>query len=427
MRKKFSHEQLEQRVKALEKQVYRLKGAEKALRSSEQRFRDLYKNAPIAYFSVSPDDGTILRVNAEATRLLGRKKKDLEQMKVFDLYADTPHGIHRAKALFQRFQTGESIRDEELQMKRDGKPLWINLHVEPVQDPDGEVVESRSMVIDISKRKMAEEALSKSEKRYRLLVETMNEGLGVLDKKACLKYFNHKFCEMLGYQKDEIVGRPIVDFLPEPDQSIFKTQFTMRKNGKSTRYEMKFASKEGREIPTIISGTPIFDGGKRFKGSFAVITDISDRKKMETELATRAADLEELNTALKVLLKRREQDKAELEEKIIINVKELVMPYLEKLKRSRLNERQRTYLTILESNLNEIISPFARSLSFNLWNLTHKEMEIANLIKYGKTTKEIAEMLNLSTRTIESHRKNVRQKLGIKNNKSNLRTYLSSL
>ena len=103
------------------------------------------------------------------------------------------------------------------------------------------------------------------------------------------------------------------------------------------------------------------------------------------------------------------------------------MPYLEILKRGTLNENQRTYLNILESNLKDIISPFARSLSLKHLNLTHKEMEVANLIKYGRTTKEIADLLNLSTRTIESHRKNVRKKLGIKNNKLNLRTYLSSL
>lgn len=428
MRNKPSYVELEKQVKALEKQALELKTIEEELRGSGQKYRDLYENAPIAYFSVSPDNGSILRSNSEAVRLLGYKKGTLARMKVFDLYADTPHGVPRAKALFARFQAGESIRDKELQMKRmDGKTIWVNLNVAPVKNHDGKIVESRSMVIDISKRKVAEEALRKSEKRHRLLIESMNEGLGVLDQIASLRYLNDKFCEILGYQRDEIIGRSIVDFLSEPDQKIFEKHFGRRKKMESTRHEMAFIRKDGREVPTIVSGAPIFDDIKRFKGAFAVVTDISDRKKMETELETRAVDLEEINTALKVLLKKREQDKTDLEKKVLINIKELVMPYLEKLKRSTLNRRQNTYLNIMESNLKDLVSPFGRSLSLNHLNLTHKEMEVANLVKYGKTTKEIADLLNLSARTIESHRKNVRKKLGIKNNKSNLRTYLSSL
>jgi PAS domain S-box-containing protein len=428
MRNKLSHKELEQRVKALEKEVLNHKKAEQSLRTIKKKYQDLFENAPIAYFSISPDDGSILRVNSEATRLLGYKKKDLKQMKVFDLYADTQHGIPKAKQLFKRFQAGESIREEELQMKcRDGEAVWINLNVETVKDHDGRILESRSMVIDISKRKMAEEALRKSEKRYRLLVETMNDGLIVMDKKASLEYLNDKFCEMLGYQRDELLGRPIVDFLLEPNQTMFKKQFARRKKGEGTRYEMTFIRKDGREVPTIISGMPIFDDGKRFKGTFAVVTDITDRKKMETKLGTRATDLGELNIALKVLLKRRELDKTKLEEKVLINVNTMIMPYLEKLKMDRLNDIQRTYLDILEYNLNDIISPFASRLSFSYLKLTQKEIEVANLIKYGKTTKEIADFLNLSSRTIESHRKNIRKKLGIQNDKSNLRSYLSSL
>ena len=126
---------------------------------------------------------------------------------------------------------------------------------------------------------------------------------------------------MLGYQRDEIIGRPIDHFIPESDRKIFKHHFARRKKMESTRYEMAFIQKDGREIPTIVSGAPIFDGGKHFKGAFAVITDISNRKKLETELESRAAELEELNTALKVMLKEREQDKTELlNHKSIINM-----------------------------------------------------------------------------------------------------------
>ena len=130
---------------------------EQIFRDGEQEYHNLYENAPIGYFSVDPDDGSILRANNEALRLTGTKKQDLKRMKVFDLYADTTHGVPKAKAVFERFQAGESIWDEELQMKRkDGKTFWVNLYVKPVKDASGKIVESQSMVIDISKRKEME-------------------------------------------------------------------------------------------------------------------------------------------------------------------------------------------------------------------------------------------------------------------------------
>jgi DNA-binding NarL/FixJ family response regulator len=144
------------------------------------------------------------------------------------------------------------------------------------------------------------------------------------------------------------------------------------------------------------------------------------------ELRNKTENLEEMNTALKVLLKKREEDKNELEEQVIYNVKELVMPFLGKIKSSRLDNRQKTIVEILESNLNDIVSPFAKALSTRYLNLTPAEMQIANMVKHGKTTKEIADTLFLSTRTIESHRDSIRQKLGIKNKKANLRTHLMS-
>lgn len=144
------------------------------------------------------------------------------------------------------------------------------------------------------------------------------------------------------------------------------------------------------------------------------------------ELRLKSESLEEMNTALKVLLKKREEDKKELEEKVIYNIKEMVQPFMEKLGRTHLDKRQRTFLEILESNLDDIVSPFAKKLSTRYLNLTPSEIQIADLVKHGKTTKEIAELLILSTRTIESHRDSIRKKLGIKNQKANLRTHLMS-
>ena len=101
----------------------------------------------------------------------------------------------------------------------------------------------------------------------------------------------------------------------------------------------------------------------------------------------------------------------------MLNVKELIVPYLTKLKTSGLSNRQKTLTEILESNLNGIISPFLFTLSAKYASLTPKEIRVAGLVRDGKTTKEIAKLLNLSKRTINFHRENIRDKLGLKNQK----------
>ena len=150
-------------------------------------------------------------------------------------------------------------------------------------------------------------------------------------------------------------------------------------------------------------------------------------KKRERELEEKSRNLEDANTALKVLLKRREEDKTELEEKVICNMRELILPYIENLKITHIDSHQLNQLKILERNINEIISPFLRTLSSKYPNLTPMEIKIINFIKEGRTTKEMAGLLNVSARTVEVHRDNIRKKLILKNRKANLRSHLLAL
>jgi len=134
---------------------------EQALREQEEKYFDLYENAPSAYFSVGVD-GLILRCNRKAGELLGCSVETLTGRPVMELYADGKEGKEKAKQILQRFRSGEAIHDEELLMqKADGEPVWISLTVDIVRDLNGKVVESRSMVLDIADRKLAEAELKK--------------------------------------------------------------------------------------------------------------------------------------------------------------------------------------------------------------------------------------------------------------------------
>jgi DNA-binding CsgD family transcriptional regulator len=137
--------------------------------------------------------------------------------------------------------------------------------------------------------------------------------------------------------------------------------------------------------------------------------------------------LEEINTAMKVLLKKRDEDKIDMEDNVLTNIKELIVPYIRKMKNTELDDQQVAILNVIESNLNEIISPFTRKMSVKYINLTPQEIRITNLIKQGNSTKKIAKLLNLSPRTVETHRKNIRSKIGLEGKKANLRSHLLSL
>ncbi|MBU1344276.1 MAG: PAS domain S-box protein [Proteobacteria bacterium] len=169
-----------------------------------------------------------------------------------------------------------------------------------------------------------------------------------------------------------------------------------------------------------------------------ITTDITERKKLEEKqkriktileekVRRRTADLEDMNAALKVLLMKRQEDKDEMEDKIFSNHKLLISPILDNLKKNLSRENDKEMINILESELNNLISPFSKKLSDQMINLTPTEMHVANLIKLGKTNKEISTMLDSSVHTIARHRENIRKKTGLKNKKTNLRSFLLTL
>ena len=287
---------------------------------------------------------------------------------------------------------------------------------------------------DVTEHKLAEQKLRESENLYRTIFETTGTATIIIEEDMTLSLVNTEFEHLSGSARDYWEGkRKWTEFVTQKDLPRMLGYHKKRRLdplGAPRNYEFLFLDKRSN-IKNVIITIAMIPGTKKSVASFADITEQKRSeaalRKREREVHMKSRNLEEVNTALKVLLKQREQDKSELEEKVLSNVKGLVLPYLEKLKKSRISKRDMSFVNILESNLTNIISSFTHRLSSRHLNLTPKELQVANLVKEGKTTKEIAEMLGICAGAVSLHRNHVRNKLGINSKKINLQSYLSSL
>ncbi len=205
-------------------------------------------------------------------------------------------------------------------------------------------------------------------------------------------------------------------------------------SGEVTELDVPFPGGRVRTVEMRVSNT-------EWRGESAkliILRDVTERKlaeaalleareELEQRVQERTVQLEETNTALNVLLKRREEDRKSTEESIICNVREMILPYLEKLRNTRLDAQQKVIVDILQNNVSEIISPFVRNLFWQFSNLTPTEVQIAVLLQEGRTAKEMAGLLNVSVNTVKFHKANLRNKLGLRNKDVNLRAFLRAL
>jgi|GEM_PF-2005868 len=281
----------------------------------------------------------------------------------------------------------------------------------------------------VSAREKAVEALNSIESRQRNLLDTMTEGFAVCDTRGALTYVNGRLEELLGYSAGELLGVRITSLVEASRVDRFGSILVSLERGDSASAEVLWTRKDGTLVPTLVSAKPISGPDGRVTESFAVITDVSVLKDVEGQLRQReqdlmkeAASLEELNTALKVLLEKREEDSEGVKSGLLRELGSVVMPYLEKLRESGLEDRQRKLADTIDSNLAGLAARIASELGARSAGLTSAEEQVMDLVRDGKQTKEIAEILGVSRRTVEFHRSNIRKKLGMKGKGGDLRT-----
>jgi PAS domain S-box-containing protein len=458
-------ELLKSHIKSLEEQLAALRTVEAALQISEDQYRKIFDYAPV---SIREEDVTALEAAFDELRTQGvrdfRRYFDehpefldkAQQLIKIGTLNDATLTLYGAKSreelmgALERTLVPESmvVFREELAEFAEGKEFFegeninqtldgrrINVLVKIIYLPRQQGRREKVVVctVDITKEKQALKSLEKEMLMNQLILQTAMSGFFVADEKGKIKEANLAASRITGYSTEELLTMNLKDI----DGCILSSKFDKEKAKLklarfNERFERTCRRKNGEFIDNEINQNFLeIDNQKLY---FYFFSDISERKnslkkllEREKELEEQSKKLDESNVALRVLLRRVETDKREVENDVLLNVKDLIFPYIDKLKKTGLNSLQSSYINVILANLQDVISSFPSHLSIKYSDLTPSEIQIASLIKQGKSTKEVSEVLGLSPRTIETHRRNMRKKLGIRSHGTNLRTYLSTM
>jgi len=406
---------------------------EEALRKSEAEYRLLFESSRDALMTIAPPTWKFTQANQAALQLFGvTSEADFTALGPWDVSPEhQPDGrpsAEKAQEMISTAMREGSYFFEWEHQRLHGEPFTADVLLTRME-VDGQV-SMQATVRDITERKQAERMLRTSEERHRLILGTAMDGFWLVDTQGHLLEVNESYCRMSGYSEQELLTMSISDL--EAAELPVETASHIQKvvSEGEDRFESVHRRKDGSTfyVEVSVQFKPI-EGGR----IVGFMRDRTARRKAEEslreseeKLRVRSQELEEMNSALKVLLKQREQDRKEIEEKVHANVKQLVLPYIEKLKKRKFGEDV-AYLNIIEANLHGMISSLATTTSGKLHRLTPQELLVANLINDGRQDKDISEVLNVSIHTIKAHRRNIRKKLGLTKGKANLRTFLSNL
>ncbi len=258
------------------------KRAEKALQEQlnfQQKLMDTIPN-PIFF---KDENGVYMGCNSAFENLIGLPRHQIIGKSVFDLWDSDQAETYHEQDIWLYQNPGTQLFETQL-LNANGDIRDVIFNKAAYFDASGNVAGLVGIIADITERRDAERELAFSEERYRTLVESLSEGLIIVDPKLNIVFANKRFVEMVAADEKEITKMNMTEFLDEENKKIVAEQYERRRQGASDTYEAALSALDGAVINALISPKPIFDSKNQFKGSYALVTDITERKKLESQL-----------------------------------------------------------------------------------------------------------------------------------------------
>lgn len=401
---------------------------ERVLRESQEARRALM-DATNESMILIDTDGVILDINESGAERMGGRREDIIGKSDYQILGPDI-GSRRRPLIEKAISSGElgRILDE-----RDGVTFDATLC--PIKDAHGKVYRLAVFAQDITERVKAEQALRESEEQFRLVTEQSLVGVGILQDMR-VKFCNQANADIIECSIEEVEGftlEQLIEYIHPSDRATVMELASRRAGGASDvkpRYRTRIVSKSGKQKWLEIFARPTMLNGRR--ATLVTMIDVTDQvnaekalKALNKKLHDEQTLLEQKNIALRQMMTAVKEEKDKIKGHVQRNVSRLIIPLLDDLERS-ISPRLQNTLKLLRASLTEITEPFVRDLEKRFVDLTPRESDVCRMIRNGMQTKEMAEVLHISERTIEKVRQSIRRKLKL-GRKTNLRTHLQSL
>ncbi len=401
-----------------------------SLEDTEQWYRALL-NAFRVGVAVFDRHGSIIESNGFASTLLGMPgpKRHSRSVHGAERKMLRPDGTPMPPAEFAcmlALKENRLVENVEMGIKNpDGGVTWVNTSALPLRLGDVDLIVVT--FCDITGRKQAERMLQESEVKFHALFNSLPMATIICSiEDGKLLEVNDVFEQSMGYSRKEALQKSTTDLgIWASPKRRARYASLLRRHGVARNFETVLRRRNGDLATILVSGELI-----EIAGATRIISaglDITDHQRLEKDLTATTARLQDMHVALRVVFEQREQDRLEMERRVLDNMRMLVTPYLAAVRGENLSSQAAHNLDSAVKALEDITSGFARILNDEYRALTGNEIRVADMVRSGMTSKEIAAALGLSVTTANFHRASIRKKLGLVGMKVTLGAFLMAL